>query len=106
MYSAGFESHSSAAWPLRGLALRKEEESVSLGGKGYHMFLMADILVRLPQKALQAQQHTLHIVHRAPLVLQDIQANTATKVDVRVIYWGLEQDRRWSVWICKRKLEG
>lgn len=44
------------------------------------------LLIRLSQKALQAQEHTLHIVHSTPLVLQDIQADPATKVDIRMEY--------------------
>lgn len=50
------------------------------------------ILVWLPKQALQTQQHALHVVHGAPLVLQDVETDTAGEVDVGVVDGGLEED--------------
>lgn len=47
-------------------------------------------LIRLPKQTLQTQQHTLHIVNSTPLILQNIQANPAAEVDIRVVDWSLE----------------
>lgn len=54
-------------------------------------------LVRLSQQTLQAQQHGANVVHGAPLVLQDVEADPAAEVDVGVVNWRLEEDRRRGV---------
>lgn len=67
------------------------------------------ILVRFSQQTLQTQQNTLHVVHRTPLVLQDIQTNAAGEVDIGVVDGSFVEDGRWRVRIVaregKRKLQ-
>jgi hypothetical protein len=67
-------------------------------------------LIRLPQQTLQTQQHALHIVDRTPLVLQDVQADSATEIDVWVVDGCLEEDSGWRVrvvwWEGEGELEG
>lgn len=66
-------------------------------------------LVRLAQQTLQAKQHTLYIVDRTPLVLQNVQADAAREIHVGMVDRGLVKHGRWRVWIivgeCKGKLE-
>lgn len=68
------------------------------------------VLIWFSQKALQAQQHALDIVNRAPLILEDIQTDPSGEIDVGVIDGGLEEHRRRRVWVVrgefKRELEG
>lgn len=66
----------------------------------------ADLLVRFTQETLQAQKHALDIVHGAPLVLQDIQANPAREVNVRVVDGGLEEDGWRRVGVVVREGKG
>jgi hypothetical protein len=59
---------------------------------------------------LQTEQNALHVVHRTPLVLQDVQTNPTRKVDIRVVNGGLEEHCWWSIRIiigeCKGEFEG
>lgn len=48
------------------------------------------LLVRLTKQTLQAEQNTRYVIDRAPLVLEDVEADTAGEVDVRVVDRGLE----------------
>lgn len=63
-------------------------------------------LVRLAQQALQAQQHSADVVDRAPLVLQNVQADPAREVDVGVVDGCLEQHCGRRVWVVVRELHG
>lgn len=66
----------------------------------------SNILVRLPEKTLQAQQDTLYVQHRTPLVLQDVQTDPATEVEVGVVDWSLEKNRRRCVRVVRGKGKG
>lgn len=70
----------------------------------------AGLLVGFAQETLQAEEHALDVVHGAPLVLQDIQADAAREIDVGVVDGGLEKDsgRRVRVVVRegKRELQG
>lgn len=57
------------------------------------------LLVRFAEQTLKTQQHGLHVVHGAPFVLQDIQADAAGEIDVGVIDGGLEEDGRGRIWV-------
>lgn len=67
---------------------------------------MRPLLVRLAQQALQAQQHALHVIDSAPLILQDIQAYAARKVDIRMVDRCLEKDGGWRIRVVRREIEG
>lgn len=64
------------------------------------------LLVRFPQQALQAQQYAPHIIHCAPLILQNIQTDPAREIDIRVVYWRREQNRWWRIRVILREGEG
>lgn len=64
------------------------------------------LLVGLAQETLQAQEHALDIVHCAPLILQNIQADSAGEVDVRVVDGGLEEDGGRRVRVVVREGKG
>lgn len=64
------------------------------------------ILVWLPQQTLQAQQYALHVVDRAPLVLQNVQAYPPTEIEIWVVDGCLEQHYRRGIWIVRWELEG
>ena len=51
------------------------------------------LLVRLAQQALQTQQHSTNVVDSAPLVLEDVQTDTAREVDIGVVDGCLEEHR-------------
>lgn len=59
---------------------------------------------------MQTQQDGLDVVRSSPLILQDIQANTAGEVDIGVVDWGLEENGWWGVgvvgWESEGELEG
>lgn len=57
------------------------------------------LLIRFAQQTLKTQQHGLHVVHSAPFVLQDIQADAAGEVDVGVIDRCLEEYGRGRIGI-------
>jgi hypothetical protein len=65
-----------------------------------------NLLIRLPQQTLQAQQHALDIIHGAPLVLQDIQTYPTAEIHVGVVDGRLEQDGRSAVRVVGREGEG
>lgn len=48
------------------------------------------LLVRLSEKTLQAEQNTGYIVHGAPFVFEDVEADAAGEVDVGVVDRSLE----------------
>lgn len=66
---------------------------------------LIDVLVRLTQQTLQAQQHTLYIVNCAPLLLEDVQADASGEVDVGMVDRSLEQHGGRSVRIVGREYE-
>lgn len=68
--------------------------------------LGACLLVRLSEETLQAEQDTGYIVHGAPLVLEDVEADAAREVDVGVVDRSLEQDCWGRVRIVVRECEG
>ena len=49
-----------------------------------------NLLVRFPQQTLQTQQYAPHIIHCAPLILQNVQTDPAREIDIRVVYWRRE----------------
>ena len=61
-------------------------------------------LVRLAQQTLQTQQHCANVVDRTPLILQNIQTDSAREVDVRVIDRCLEQHSGRRVWVVVGEL--
>ena len=63
---------------------------------------MEIVLIRLPQETLKTQQYALYIQNCAPLLLQDIQTNPTTEVDIGVVDRSLEQD----IWRCIRVVVG
>lgn len=63
-------------------------------------------LVRFTQETLQAKKHALDIVDGTPLVLEDVEADTAREVEVGVVDWGLEEDGRGRVGVVIRESEG
>ena len=65
-----------------------------------------DSLIRLAQQTLQTQQHALHIVYRAPLVLEYIQTDPSTKIHIRVIDGRFEQHCWWCIRVLLRELKG
>jgi len=64
------------------------------------------LLVGLTQQALQAQQNTRNVVNGAPLVLEDVEADAAGKVDVGVVDWSLEEDSWGRVGVVIGECEG
>lgn len=68
------------------------------------------VLVGLAKQALKAQQNSLDVVSSSPLVLENVQANAAGEVDIRMIDGCLEEHRRSGVRVvggeCKAELEG
>lgn len=64
-----------------------------------------DLLVRLAQQALQAQQHGLHIVDGAPLLLQNVEADATGEVDIGVVDGRLEKHSRRDVGVVLRERE-
>ena len=86
------------------------EWNVNDEGYGENEHARWNLLIRLPQQTLKTQQHALHVQHGAPLILQNIEADTPTEVDVGVIDWGAEENCRRAVRIIcresKRELEG
>lgn len=70
---------------------------------------MIYLLIRLSEQTLQAQQHGLHVVDGAPLVLEDVEADAAAKIDVGMVYGCLEEDCGSRVgivwWEGERELE-
>jgi len=55
------------------------------------------VLVGLAKQALKAQQNSLNVVSSGPLVLENVQANAAGEVDIRMIDGCLEEHRRSGV---------
>lgn len=65
-----------------------------------------DLLIRLAQQTLQAQQHGPDVQASAPPVLEDVEADAAREVDVWVVDGRLEQHRGRRVWVCRGEGEG
>ena len=67
------------------------------------------LLIGLSQETLQTQEHTGHVVHRTPLVLQYVQADSSGEVNIRMVYGRFEEYGGWSVgisvWKDERELE-
>ena len=65
------------------------------------------VLIGFAQETLQTKKHSLDVVCSGPLVLQDIQANTAREVKVGVVDGCLEQDcrRRIRIVVGERECE-
>jgi len=68
------------------------------------------VLVRLAKQTLKAQQNSLDVVSSSPLVLENVQADAAGEVDIRMIDGCLKEHRRSGVRIVggelKAELEG
>ena len=64
-----------------------------------------NVLIRLPQQTLQAQQHAHDVQHGTPLLLEDVQADPARKIDVGMIDGRLEDDVRRRVGVRGREIE-
>ena len=62
------------------------------------------LLVGLSEQTLQAQQHSANIVDGAPLVFEDIKADSAAEVDVGVVDGRLEEDRGRGIGISGAEL--
>lgn len=105
MNSSWLVSQNSAAWAFNGLALWSLVSNWYLGDSSDPG--EAGLLVRLAQETLQAQEHALDIVHGAPLVTQDIEADSAREIDVGVVDGSLEEDggRRVRVVVGESKGE-
>lgn len=101
LYSPGSLSHSSAACPFNGLELAPRQHNPT-----HRSPTPLNLLIRLAQQALQAQQHRADIIHRAPLILQNIEADAAREVDVGVVDGRLEQHDRRRVRVVGREVEG
>lgn len=67
---------------------------------------ISDILIWFSEQALQAEKNGLDIVCSSPFILQDIQTDSATEINVRMVDGGFKQDRRWSVWVIRWEGEG
>ena len=67
------------------------------------------LLVRLAEQALQAQEHAPHVVHSAPFILEDIEADASREIHVGVVNRSFEQHSRRRVgirgWEHERELE-
>ena len=63
------------------------------------------VLVWFTEQTLQAEENTLHIVDRAPLVFQDVQAYPSREVDIGMIDGRLEQNRWGGIGIVSGKGE-
>lgn len=61
------------------------------------------LLVWLSEQALQTDKHALHIVDSTPLVLQDVQADTAREVEVGVVDGRLEEHGRRRIGVVARE---
>jgi len=48
----------------------------------------------------------LDVISRSPLVLQNIQANPAGEIDIRVVDRCLEENGGWSIWVVRWECEG
>jgi hypothetical protein len=107
-------SHKMAASPLRGDALEHKLASIHHIMPSPFFFLRGkNLLVRLAQQALNAQKHALSVQRRAPRALftlpgglQDVEADAAAHVDVRVVDRGLEEDFGRGVRVVCREGEG
>jgi hypothetical protein len=63
-------------------------------------------LIRLPQQALQTQQHRANIIHRTPFILQNIQAYASREIDIRVVDGCLEQHDWRRIGVGGGEVEG
>ena len=102
LYSTGSLSHNSAACPLSGDALIIDFVSSEL----LNHQPRCDPLIGFPQKTLQAQEDALHVVHGAPLILEDIQTDPAGEVDVRMVDGRLEKNVWRRVRVGGGEVEG
>jgi hypothetical protein len=96
--SSGSLSHSSAASPFSGEALIK----VSMINSNKELL---NVLIGLTKQALQTQENRLDVVRCSPLVLQDVQTDSPREVYIRVVDWGLEENRRSGVGVIGREGE-
>lgn len=64
------------------------------------------LLVRFSQQALQTQQHALHIVDRAPFILENIQADPTGKIDIGMVDGCFEEHGRRTVGVIGGEAEG
>lgn len=64
------------------------------------------LLVWLTQQTLKTQKNRLNVVHSAPLLVQDIQANSTRKVNIGVIDGSDKEDFWVSIWVILWKLKG
>lgn len=67
---------------------------------------MDNSLVWLSKQTLQAQEDGLDGVRSSPLILQDIQADTAREINVGVVDRCLEDDGGSAVWVGGWEGEG
>lgn len=67
------------------------------------------ILVWLAKQTLKAQEDSLDVVRRCPLILEDIETDSAREVDIWVVDGRLEENSGRGVWVVgregKRQLE-
>jgi hypothetical protein len=96
--SSGSLSHSSAASPFRGDALRRYVSLSDLPLSDSRGKCRSGVLlIGLAEQTLQAEENSLNIVGSRPLVLEDVEADPAGKVHVGVVDWRFKEDRRCCV---------
>lgn len=73
------------------------------------MSMAEDILVWLSEQTLEAQEDSLNVVCRRPLILENIKTDPAREVDVWVVDGRLEENGGGGIWVVgwegKRQLE-
>lgn len=55
---------------------------------------------------MQAKENSLDVVGSSPLVLEDIEADSAREIDIWVVDWCLEKNGWWGIWVVGWELEG
>ena len=63
-------------------------------------------IIGFSQETLQAQQYCLNVVHRTPLILQNVKTDSTAEVNVGVVDRRLEEDGGRRVWVVRGKLKG
>lgn len=63
-------------------------------------------VVWLAEETLEGQEDRLYVVDSRPLVLEDIKADTAGHINVRVEHWGGKEDGGWLERVVSGEGEG
>ena len=63
------------------------------------------VLIWFSKETLQTQKHARHVVHRTPLILQDVQADSSREIHIRMVDGRFEVDGRWGIGVVVWEVE-